>query len=152
MSMDNERRSGCDRRKQIGLNMRTFAGNGKRITIRRQEDKDRIFFADQYGPVIFFTMVGMLFLCVMDAILTLYLLKHGASAMNTLSSLLLNKGPHAFLLSKYALTMVAAFFLFLFRCVVAQKWNLSTHTILYFLAWGYAAVVGWELYLVYHVS
>jgi hypothetical protein len=78
MKMDSERRSGIDRRKLTGLNMLTFVGNGARITIRRQGDKGHIFFVDQYSTVLFLTIVGILFLCVIDALLTLFLLNHGA--------------------------------------------------------------------------
>jgi hypothetical protein len=101
--------------------------------------------------VLFLTIVAILFLCVIDAIITLYLLNHGAYETNPLMALLLNQGPWAFFIFKYGLTIIATFCLLMFRCVVVQKLNVSTHTILYLLAWVYAAVVGWELYLVYHV-
>ena len=152
MSVDAERRSGIDRRKQIGFNMRTFVGNGARATIRRQEDRERIFFVDQYGPVLFATIVAIFFLCVIDAILTLHLLNHGAYEINPLMSYLLNIGPYAFFLFKYLLTMIGTVCLLVFRGVVVQKLKASTHTILYLLAWAYLGVVGWELYLVYNVT
>ena len=151
MSVDTERRSGIDRRKQIGINVRTFVGNGSRITIRRQEDRNRIFVIDQYSPVLFVTIVAILFLCVIDAILTLYLLNHGAHETNPLMAFLLDLGPHTFFVFKYGLTMIGTFCLLMFRCVVVQNINVSTHAILFLLAWVYVAVVGWELFLVYNV-
>lgn len=151
LEMNNNRRSGIDRRKQNGINVRLLLGNGNRSLIRRQEDRSRIFFVDQYSPILFFTFVGILFLCVLDAFLTLYLLNHGAYEINPLMALMLDHGPYAFFIFKYGLTIIAAFCLLMFRCVVVQKLNVSTHTILYLLAWVYAAVVGWELYLVYHI-
>ena len=150
MNKNRNRRSGFDRRKQTGINMRTFVGNGARVTIRREEDKDRIFFIDQYSPVLFLTIVAILFLCVIDAILTLYILNHGGYETNPLLALLLNQGPWSFFIFKYGLTIIATFCLLILRCVVVQKINVSTHAILYLLAWVYAAVVGWELYMVYH--
>ena len=59
--MDSYNRSGTDRRKQTGINMRMFAGKGARRSIRRQEDQGRIFFVDQYSPVLFVAIVGILF-------------------------------------------------------------------------------------------
>jgi hypothetical protein len=76
--MDNSRRSGNDRRKQSGINVRLLVGDGVRTTIRRQEDQGPIFLVDQYSPILFVAIVGILFLCVIDAILTLYLLNRGA--------------------------------------------------------------------------
>jgi hypothetical protein len=151
MSVDTERRSGTDRRKQTGISMHTFAGNGARITIRRQEDRDRIFSVAQFRPVLFLTIVAILFLCVIDAILTLYLFNHGAYETPPIMTLLLNQGPWAFFVFKNALTIIATFCLLMFRCVLVKKINVSTHAILFHLAWVYAAVVGWELYSVYHV-
>ena len=129
--------------------MLTFVGNGARMTIRRQEDKDHIFFVDQYSPILFVTIVAILFLCVIDAILTLYLLSHGAYETNPLMAYLLNFGPYTFFVSKYALTMFGIFSLLIFRSVVIRKFNLTTHSFLYLAAWIYVAVIGWELYLVY---
>jgi hypothetical protein len=150
--MDSNRRSGIDRRKQTGINVRLLVGNGGRTIIRRQEDQGRIFLVDQYSPILFMPIVGILFLCVIDALLTLYLLNHGAYEANPLMAYLLNIGPYAFFVPKFVLTIVATICLFLFRGVVVQKFNISTHTLLYFLAWIYVAVVAWELYLVYDVA
>jgi hypothetical protein len=152
MSVDTDRRSGFDRRQQTGINVRLLVGNGSRTVIRREEDRGHIFLVDQYGPVLFLTIVAILFLCVIDAILALYLMNHGAYETTPLMALLLNQGPWAFFIFKYGLTIIATFCLLMFRCVVVQKLNVSTHTILHLLAWVYAAVVGWELYLVYHVA
>ncbi len=149
--MDNSRRSGNDRRKQTGINVRMIVGNGSRTIIRRQEDQGRIFLVDQYSPILFVTIVGILFLCVIDALLTLFLLNHGAYETNPIISYLLNISPYAFFVPKFVLTFVATICLFMFRGVVVQKFNISTHSFLYFLAWMYVAVVTWELYLVYNV-
>ncbi len=149
--MDNSRRSGNDRRKQTGISMRMIVGNGNRMIIRRQEDRGRIFLVDQYSPVLFVTIVCILFLCVIDALLTLFLLNHGAYETNAIMAYLLSIGPYAFFVPKFVLTIIATICLFMFRGVVIQKLNVSTHSFLYFLAWMYVAVVAWELYLVYNV-
>ncbi len=146
--MDSDNRSGIDRRRQTGLNVRLLVGNGNRRTIRRQEDQGRIFLVDRYSTGLFLAIVGILFLCITDAVLTLFLLNHGAHEINPLMAYLLNISPSAFIIPKYAITMTATFCLFMFRGVVIRKINMSTHTLLYLLAWIYVAVVGWELYLI----
>ena len=97
------------------------------------------------------TIVGILFLCVIDALLTLFLLNHGAHEANPIMAFLLSLGSYAFFVPKFVLTILATFCLFMFRGVVVQKLNISTHSLLYFFAWIYVAVVTWELYLVYKV-
>jgi hypothetical protein len=149
--MDSNRRSGIDRRKQTGINVRLLVGNGSRTIIRRQEDQGRIFLVDQYSLKLFVTIVGIMFLCVIDALLTLFLLNHGADETNPIMAYLLSIGPYAFFVPKYAITMIATFCLFIFRGVVVRKLNLSTHSLLYLMAWIYVTVVAWELYLVYMV-
>jgi hypothetical protein len=149
--MDSNRRTGFDRRKLTGITMRTFVGNGNRSNIRREEDHGHIFLVDQYSPVLFVAIVGILFLCVIDAILTLYLLNRGAYESNPLMAYLLNFGPYALFITKFAMTILGTFALFMFRGVVVRKLNVTTHSFLYLAGWIYVAVVAWELYLVYYV-
>jgi hypothetical protein len=54
---------------------------------------------------------------------------------------LLNIGPYAFFVPKYAITIIGTFELFMFRAVVIQKLKVSTHSFLYLAAWIYVAVV-----------
>ena len=149
--MGYDRRSGYDRRKEEGFSLRLLIGNGQRITIRRKEDRDRIFWVDQYSPVLFATIVAILFLCVIDTLLTLYLLNSGAYEINPIMAYLLKIGPFQLFIFKYVLTCVVTFSLFLFRAVVVRRFNISTHSILHFIAWIYVSIVAWELYLVYNV-
>ena len=149
--MDSYNRSGTERRKQTGITMRMFVGDGARRSIRRHEDQGRIFFVDRYSTKLFITIVGILFLSVIDALLTLLLLGHGAYETNPLMAYMLNHGPYSFFAFKYSLTLIATLCLFMFRGVVIRKLNVTTHSFLYLAAWLYVAVVGWELYLVYYV-
>jgi hypothetical protein len=149
--MDDNRRSGIDRRKHTGLNIRLLVGNGVRKTIRRQEDRSHIFWVDNYSAGLFLAVFGILFLCVIDAILTLFLLNHGAYEVNPLMAYLLNIGPSVFIIAKYGITVMATFCLFSFRNVVVQRLNLSTYALLNILAGVYVTVVAWELYLVHKI-
>ena len=124
-------------------------GDGNRTTVRRKEDSNRLFLVDQYSPLFFATVVAILFLCVTDSILTLSLLYQGVYETNPLMAYLLNISPRAFFIFKYGLTIIATCVLYIFNGVAIRKFNLSTHSFLYLVAWLYVAVVGWELYLVY---
>ena len=151
MTIDSDKRSGIDRRKRAGFNLQMLAGYGKRRIIRRQEDRGRIFFVDQYRSILFVTIVAILFLCVIDAILTIILLNRGAYETNPIMAYLLDIGPYAFFIPKYAITIISTFGLFLFRDIVIRRLNLSTQSILYLIVWIYAGVVAWEFYLIYYV-
>ena len=64
---------------------------------------------------------------------------------------LLKIGPIEFFIAKYVLNCVATFGLLMFRSVVIRRFNVSTHSLLHFIAWIYVAVIVWELYRVYQV-
>ena len=151
MSVDRNRITGTDRRKQTDISFRYLVGNGNRTTFRRQGDQGHLFLADRYSPSLFVPIINILFLSAIDALFTLYLLNHGAYETNPLMAYLLNIGPYAFFVSKYALTMFGIFCLLLFRGIVVRRWNLNSHAFLYLFAGVYIAVFGWELFLVYHV-
>ena len=143
-----DRRSGIERRMSSGINVRSLTYGGNRILIRRQEERERVFFVDQYSPILFVPIVVILFLCVLDALLTLFLLNHGAYETNPIMAYFLKIGPYTFYITKYAITIIATFGLFLLRGFVIQKLNLRVHSLLYFIAGLYIIVVAWELYLV----
>ena len=149
--MDSDRRSGIDRRKQKGFDMRMLAGDGNRRVIRRKDDQRRIFFVDWYRPALFLTILAILFLCVIDALLTLFLLNHGAYETNPIMAYMLKVGPYAFVITKYTMTIFATFSLFVLRNVVIRKVKISAYSLLHVFAWIYVGVVAWELYLMYHV-
>ena len=75
-------------------------------------------------------------------------MNHGASEANPIMAYLLNIGPYAFYVTKYAITIIATFGLFLLRDIVIQKLNIRVHSLLYFIAGLYSVIVAWELYLV----
>ena len=140
-------RSGKDRRTKSGFNIRSLLFGGKRAKIRRQEDTRRIFYVDHYSSGLFFIIVSILFLCVIDALLTLSLLNHGAYETNPVMAYFLKFGPYTFFISKYLLTIMALMCLLMFRNVVLRIVKISTRSILYFIVVFYLAVVAWELYL-----
>ncbi len=139
-------RSGKDRRTKSGFNIRSLLFGGKREKIRRQEDKRRIFYIDHYSPKLFIIIVSILFLCALDALLTLSLLHRGAYEVNPLMSFFLEFGPYTFFVSKYLLTIIPVICLLMFMI------KISTRSVLHIMAVFYIAVVAWELYLISNVA
>ena len=147
-----EKRSGTERRSSSSFNFRSLIYGGNRILIRRKEDRKRLFFVDQYSPKLFMAIAAILFLCVIDALLTLILIGHGAYETNPIFAFTLDVNPYASILLKYASTAIVAICLLLFKSVVFKKFNISTHSLLYFIAGLYFTVVVWELYLFTNIS
>ena len=145
-------RSGKDRRTKSGFNIRSFLFGGKRENIRRQEDIKRIFYVDNYSPKLFAVIVSILFLCVIDALLTLSLLNHGAYETNLVMAFFLKFGPYTFFTSKYLLTFIPVICLLMFRNIAVRIIKIRTRSVLYLIAVFYLAVVGWELHLLSNVT
>jgi len=141
-------RSGKDRRTKSGFNIRSLLFGGKREKIRRQVDVRRIFYVDHYSPELFFTIVSILLLCVIDALLTLTLLDRGAQEVNPVMAYFLQFGPYTFFTFKYLLTIIPIICLLMFRNIVLRVIKISARSVLYFIAVFYLAVVGMELYFV----
>ena len=152
MTFDYERRTEKDRRTKSGFSLRSLFLGGSRKKIRRQGDKKRIFYLDHYSPGLFFIIVSILFLCAIDALLTLFLLARGAYEINPLMAYALKFGPYAFFSFKYLLTILPVIFLLIFRNVVIRMLKISTRTVLYFMAIFYLVVVAYELYMVHTLA
>jgi len=142
-------RSGNDRRTKSSFNIRSLLFGGRREKIRRQEDTRRIFYVDQFSPVLFFTIVSILFLCVLDALLTLFLLGQGAYEISPVMAYFLKIGPFVFFISKYLLTITALICFLMFRNIAVRIIKIRTVSMLYLMAAFYLTVVIMQFYFVF---
>ena len=150
-SYSKERRSGTDRRKLAGsVGCLMFKG-GKRENNRRREDQHKIFCADRYSQKLFGAIILILFLSVADALLTLFLIDHGATEINPIMAYYLNVGPYTFFSIKYALTAVAVLVLLFCQNIFLRSLKIYTRSLFYFIAAAFMTVVAWELYLIFNV-
>ncbi len=118
-----ERRSGVDRRGTNGPKLRSLLVGGRREEIRRRADRQKWTYVDRYQQSLFGVIVIILFLSVVDAILTLLLIHHGAMEINPVMAFYLGLGPYPFLFVKYALTSVGLVVLVVFRDrFIGSKW------------------------------
>jgi hypothetical protein len=97
-----DRRSGIERRTT------TFAGfwHGARYPRRRagRRATDHSAVVDWHSPRLLIPAFAILGLCVLDAVLTVMLMKHGAVELNPVMALFLPQNLLAFAFSKLALT------------------------------------------------
>jgi hypothetical protein len=142
-------RSGNDRRTKSSFSIRSLLFGGRREKIRRQEDTRRIFYVDQFSPVLFFTIVSILFLCVLDALLTLFLLGQGAYEISPVMAYFLKFGPFVFFTSKYLLTITALICFLMFRNIAVRIIKIRTVIMLYLMAAFYLTVVIMQFYFVF---
>ncbi len=123
-------RSGVNRRVNRGFTLKSLFICGRREEIRRQDDKGKIFLADRYSTTIFAAIVVILFFSVIDGLLTLILLGHGANEINPLMAYLLEIEPKLFMTVKYLLTCVSLVIFLIFRNVFLQRIKIYSSTLL----------------------
>ena len=127
-------------------------GAGNRRTIRRQEDRSIIFLVDLFSPKLFIPIVATLFFSVFDALLTLFLIGHGAYETNPIMAHYLNIGPYYFFVVKYLLTSLGVIILLIFRNLTFRILKINASALLYLIAGMFIAVVAWEIFLISKIT
>ena len=146
-----DRRSGIDRRSASGTVSGARLKGGRREHNRRREDQQKFFVADRYSQRLFGAIILILLLSVLDGLLTLYLINHGATEINPIMNYYLNVGPYAFFSVKYALTAFAVLVLLFCQNIFLRRIRIYTRSIFYFIAAALMTVVAWELYLIFGI-
>ena len=129
----NDKRILDDRRKQSTsfLSRQTISG-GRRRTIRRQGDKRKHIFLDNYGLLLFIILLLLLLLSITDAYLTLALVKaYSATELNPIMAFYLEYGTITFFLQKFLFTSVAIFIFCVFNHFAVVRVSLALAIIIY---------------------
>jgi hypothetical protein len=79
-----DRRELKDRRKQPTPGLSRYSFWGQRRTLRRKTDQQRGGYIDWYGPGLFFLLLLIVALNILDALCTLMILDYGAWELNPL--------------------------------------------------------------------
>jgi hypothetical protein len=146
-----EKRAGRDRRRQQFPRLKYLLLSGRRASARRQEDRYRTFYFDRYSSKLFVAIVAILFLSVLDALLTLYLIDSGSTELNPVMSYFLRYGPFAFMVAKYALTCAGVVILLLFRNAILKRSATHTRHLFSYIIGAFSTVIMWELFLILFV-
>ena len=99
-----ERRSSQDRRQSHIAFFKLVLCKGKRCSLRRAEDCKQITVLDQYDTSLMICALIVLGLSMVDAVLTLTLLEHGAVEVNPVMRYFIDLGLGPFVIAKYGLT------------------------------------------------
>lgn len=143
-----DKRSGEDRRVSHVPKLKYFLFKGRRQNLRRAADKNRFVLYDRYSPKIFAAIMAILFLSVMDALFTLFLIENGSTELNPIMAYTLKSGPFTFFAVKYGLTSMAVVIFLLFKNTYIPKLGLYTTSIFSWVIALFSAVVAWEVFLI----
>ncbi len=146
-----DRRSGEDRRSHDMPEIKSLFSYGRRTKIRRQEDKVKTSYFDQYSPSLFAAIILILFLSIIDALLTLFLVDYGAKEINPVMAYFLKFGPFTFISVKYFLTCYSVIVLLIFNNVFFRKIKIYARSLFPCAIGMFVIVIGWELFLTFRI-
>lgn len=144
-----ERRSGRERRVQKLPMLKYIFMPGRRRKTRRHEDSSKFFLFDRYSSKLFAAIVLILFLSILDALLTLYLIEHGFLEINPVMAYFLKFGPLVFMGAKYFLTSIGVVILLIFKNAFFSKPKFHSELLFSYVIVAFSTVILWELYLVF---
>ena len=124
---------------------------GKRAMPRREEDRQRSYKTDRHSSKTLVAILLIIGLSILDAILTLYLISHGASEINPIMDYFLDYGPIAFFGAKYLLTCASAVIVLLNKNVFLFKTKVRVKILFALFLIPFVLVIHWELYLILFV-
>ncbi len=140
----NRRRSG-DRRRKPTPPISRYTFRGRRVHARRAGE-DRNYYVDRYESRYLFIILGVLLLSILDAYLTLNLLRHGGIELNPIMNLLIRHDPVLFLCIKFGITGLGITFL-----LIHKNFHLFGHfpvaRVIYLVFLGYLFLIAYEMML-----
>ncbi len=146
-----DRRSGKDRRSRGVPAIKSLFIYARRKNIRRQDDRFKTVYFDQYSPALFSLIVLILLLSVIDAFLTLFLVDCGAREINPVMAYFLKFGPFTFMGVKYFLTCYSVIVLLIFNNVYFRKLRIHTRSLISCAVAMFVIVIAWELFLMVRI-
>ncbi|HEX5679942.1 MAG TPA: DUF5658 family protein [Desulfobacterales bacterium] len=145
-------RLGVDRRRKTIPSMRYLVAGGRRRGVRRAEDRRRFIILDRYNPHLFAAIVCILCLSLLEALLTLSLIDHGATEVNPVMDFFLKQGSLVFTSVKYLLTSLAVVIFLLVNHNVPPRTRFRMSSLFTFAIASFAIVVAWEIVLIYMIA
>ncbi len=141
-----ERRSSQDRRQSHIAFFKLVLCKGKRCSLRRAEDCKQITVLDQYDTSLMICALIVLGLSMVDAVLTLTLLEHGAVEVNPVMRYFIDLGLGPFVIAKYGLTATPLVVMVMLSASSFLRFRIGSLMFL-FSGLAFGSVVMWELHI-----
>ena len=131
---DPKRRTVPDRRNEPTPILSKYTLRGRRRDVRRDEDRRRHIYVDQYSLGFFILLMSILLLGTADAFLTLHHVHvNNAEELNPIMDFFLGIGPKIFFNVKYILTALCLMVLCLHKNLPIVKYLLGVVLLIYFV-------------------
>jgi hypothetical protein len=142
--MTAEKRAQSDRRISPTPPFSKYIFLGRRKKARRQHE-DRNYYVDRYELRYLFIIAAILVLCILDAYLTLTLMRYGGQEVNPFMLALMNKNIGLAMVFKYLITACCLIFFLLHKNFKIMG-GFKIKSMIYAVLGLYIALVGVEFY------
>jgi len=145
MVEDSEKRGVKDRRKKPTSRWSWFTFLGRRRIFRRISDQEKAGYVDRYSPILFFLMVLILGLNILDSLFTMMILDLGGQEFNPFVRSFIELHGDMFWVWRFVIVSVALILLYLHRGFIRVRRMIITIGLIYIV------IVIYQMYLIlYH--
>ena len=129
------------------INFRHMGIGGRRIQARRKEEKKDCYVDQYHDPMLFFVVLSIIIMSILDAFFTILLLENGnIIEVNPLMAALIEKGSLYFFNVKYLLTALSLIFLVIHKNFSFLGAFKTTHVI-FLIFGGFFLLNTYQIYL-----
>jgi len=139
------KRHQTDRRNQHTKSLLYSLFKRRRVSLRRDDDRQQGFYVDLHEPRLLVSGIAILLLSCMDAYFTLLLLPYGAYEVNPLMRLLIDTDYTLFIMTKIAVTAFCVVFLIAHKNFWFLKNTIRVHSVMSITLVMYFVLVNYQI-------
>ncbi len=144
MEEEKNRRSLIDRRKKPTPRWSWFTFFGRRRTFRRKTDREKGRYVDRYSYILFFLLVLILGLNILDSLFTMMIIDLGGQEVNPLVRAFIELHGDMFWIWRFVIASVALVLLYLHRgFIMVRRMIIAIGSI-------YVVIIIYQMYLVFY--
>ena len=144
MEEEKNRRSPIDRRKKATARWSWFTFFGRRRALRRKTEREKGGYVDRYSYILFFLLVLILGLNILDSLFTMMIIDLGGQEVNPLVRAFIELHGDMFWIWRFVIASVALILLYLHRgFIMVRRMIIAIGSI-------YIVIVIYQTYLIFY--
>ncbi len=144
MEEEKNRRSPVDRRIKPTPHWSWFTFFGRRKSLRRKKDQERGGYVDRYSYILFFLLVLILGLNILDSLFTMMIIDLGGQEVNPLVRAFIELHGDMFWIWRFVIASIALILLYLHRgFIMVRRMIIAIGSI-------YIVIVVYQMYLIFY--
>jgi hypothetical protein len=144
MEEEKNRRTPIDRRKKPTSRLSWFTFFGRRKTLRRKTDREKGGYVDRYSYILFFLLVLILGLNILDSLFTMMIIDLGGQEFNPLVRSFIELHGDMFWIWRFVIASLALVLLYLHRGFIMVRRMIIAIGLIY------VVIVVYQMYLIFY--